>query len=223
MRCWSAKRQSSDYLDRTLRPAEQCAIDAHLERCESCAVYFEQADSLRTTLRSLPEPAAPPELRERLLVQASQQQRAIKQTHGSRARFLWNQWKSRLDEIMRPVTIPATGGLLSSVILFAALALTIGTRSAVVGYEVPVVYADHADANLVPVELRSSVVLTLSLDGNGRITDYAVQDGSDSFVGDTSRMQLNNISLPEFSNILALARPVTRDVSISFTPIVFRP
>ena len=223
MICWNVRRQQSDYLDGALRQTERARIEAHLEQCASCALHFEQALSLRASLGSLPDPSVPPELRHKLRVQASQEQQAVAQTHGSRLRFVWNQWKFRLDQIMRPLTIPATGGLASSLLLFAALAFTIGTRSAAVEYEVPVVYANHTDVNLVPVELRSSVVLTLSLDGNGRITDYAVRDGSDSFVGDTSRMQSDNISLPEFSNILALARPVTRDVSISFTPIIFRP
>jgi hypothetical protein len=92
-----------------------------------------------------------------------------------------------------------------------------------VSYEVPVFYADRADANLVPLELRSSVVLTLSLDGNGRITDYAVRDGSASFVGDAARLQNTNISLPEFPSVLAVQQPVSSDISISFIPIVFRP
>lgn len=223
MMCWTLKRQQDDYLDGRLRPVERLQFEAHLQRCESCAVGFEQARSLRASMVGLPDPPVPAELKDRLRVQASLARQVLDETHGSRLQFVWNRWKSRLDEIMRPVTIPATGGLLSSLLLFGALAFTIGTRSAVVGYEVPLVYAEHADVNLVPVELRSSVVLTLSLDSNGRIINYAVRDGSASFVGDTSRMQSDNISLPEFSNILALARPVTRDVSISFTPIVFRP
>ncbi len=55
---------------------------------------------------------------------------------------------------MRPLTIPATGGLLSSLILFGALAFTIGRSSRMVNYEVPVMYADRMDANLVPLQLR---------------------------------------------------------------------
>ncbi len=128
-----------------------------------------------------------------------------------------------MREIMRPFTIPATGGVLSSLILFAALAFTISTTTQTVGYEVPVQYADTMDPTLVPVELRSSVVLTLTLDGTGRIIDYAVQDGSGSFVGDTSRLPYSNIALPEFRSVLALAQPVSRDISISVTPLVFRP
>jgi hypothetical protein len=157
-----------------------------------------------------------------LYVTASQERQAIADHLGSHFMRMWNQWRLRADEIMRPLTIPATGGLLSSLILFGALAFAIGTTGRMVSYEVPVMYADRVDANLVPLQLRSSVMLTLSLDGKGRITDYTVRDGSDSFVGDATRLQYNNISLPDFPSVLALAQPINRDVSILFRPIVFR-
>jgi hypothetical protein len=91
-----------------------------------------------------------------------------------------------------------------------------------VSYEVPVFFAENSSANLVPVELRSSVMVTLSLDGNGRIKDYSVRDGAASFVGDPSRLQPNNISMPTFPSVLALAQPINSDISILFRPIVFR-
>ena len=124
--------------------------------------------------------------------------------------------------MMRPITVPATGGVLSTVVLFSALAFTIGNRTQMVNYEVPVMYADRFGANLVPVQLRSSVLLTLSLDGKGRITDYAVRDGSQDFVGDATRLQSNNISLPDFPSVLAVTQPVNRDISIRFVPIFFQ-
>jgi hypothetical protein len=103
------------------------------------------------------------------------------------------------------------------------LALTISRTTQVVAYEVPVMYADHAGANLVPIELRSAVIVTLSLDGKGRITDYGWRDGSNSFVGDASHLQGQNIPIPEFPSVLALAQPISSDISIRFTPLLFRP
>jgi hypothetical protein len=93
----------------------------------------------------------------------------------------------------------------------------------VVAYDVPVGYADHEDANLVPVELSSLVIVTLSTDGHGRITDYAFREGSRSFVGDAARLQANNISLPDIPSVMSIAQPVSSDIRISFKPIVFRP
>jgi hypothetical protein len=207
-------------VDGRLRGSERSRVAAHLAECDPCSQHIEDLASVRSTLRDLRVPVAPPPLRTELLIMASRER---KQFRDSRLARLWNRWKFRLNEMMRPLTIPATGGVLSSLVLFAALAVTISTTTRAVAYEVPVMYADKADPNLVPVELRSSVVLTLSLDGNGRITDYAVLDGSDSFVGDPSRLQYNNIALPEFRTVLALTQPVSRDISISFTPLFFRP
>ncbi|MBV9760987.1 MAG: zf-HC2 domain-containing protein [Acidobacteriaceae bacterium] len=220
MTCWSIKRRSTDYVDGRLRGNDRSRVASHLAECDSCTLLVEELASVRSTLRELPQPTAPSPLRTELLILASRERKLFR---SSRLHRLWTRWKFRFHELMRPLTIPATGGLLSSLILFGALALTVSTSTNAVGYEVPVVYADKADANLVPVELRSAVVLNLTLDGKGRITDYAVQDGSASFVGDPSRLQSNNIALPEFRTVLAMTQPVSGDISISFTPLLFRP
>lgn len=220
MTCWSTRRRSADYVDGRLRGSERSRMSEHLSECEPCSQQIDELLSVRATLRDLSEPEPPAHLRTELLVIASRERRLCRSSRLERA---WKRWKSRVNEMMRPLTIPATGGLLSSFVLFAALALTISTTTRAVTYEVPVLYADKTGANLVPVELRSSVVLTLSVDGTGRITDYAVRDGSDSFVGDPGRLQSNNIALPEFRTVLAMTQPVSRDISISFTPLVFRP
>ncbi len=222
MRCWSVKRRSTDYVDGRLRSSERSRLEAHLAECEPCEIQVHELRSVRSTLGRLAEPKAPPDLRTRLQIAASHERRALLENNGSRLQRAWRNWKFRVDQIMRPLTIPATGGLLSSLILFGALALTIRTETSGVTYEVPVFNAVRADPNLVPVELRSSVVLTLSLDGTGRITDYAVRDGSGSFVGDASRLQGNTISLPNFPSVLAMAQPTTRDISVSFIPMGFQ-
>jgi hypothetical protein len=187
-----------------------------------CAHRIHEIRDIRATLRQLQPAKAPSELRLRLQVGASRERKSLIETNGSRLMRIWNYWAFRLDELMRPITIPATGGLFSSLVLFGALAFTIGTTTRGVTYEVPVMYAERGDANLVPVELRSSVVLTLSVNGNGRIVDYAVLDKAGSFAGDATKLQYNNISVPEIPNVLRLAVPTSSDIRISFTPIIFR-
>jgi DNA-binding FrmR family transcriptional regulator len=223
MTCWSLKRQSTEYADGRLRGAERAKIEAHLRKCDACDERIGQIRAVRSSLNSLAQPVSPSSLRTRLRVTASRECQTAREQNGSAWRRAWNNWKFRVDQMMRPMTIPATGGVLSSLLLFGALGLTISTTTRQVGYEVPVLYQDHLDANLVPTELRSSVVLTLSLDGKGRITDYAVQDGSGSYVGNVSRLQYNNISLPQFPSVLGLSRPTSREIQVSFIPMVFRP
>jgi anti-sigma factor RsiW len=222
MTCWSVQRRSTDYVDGRLRKGELSRVEAHVAECRECAQQIHEIHDIRATLHQLRPVKPPSELRLRLQVEASRERKALIETNGSRFLRLWNYWAFRLDELMRPITIPATGGLFSSIVLFGALAFTIGTTTRGVTYEVPVMYAERGDANLVPVELQSSVVLTLSVNGNGRIIDYAVLDNAGSFSGDASKLQYNNISVPEIPNALRLAMPTSSDIRISFTPIIFR-
>jgi hypothetical protein len=181
-----------------------------------------QEDMIQNELRKLPQVRPPAHLRTVLCVIASRERQQVLGTRGSRWQRFLDAWKYRFEELMTAFTIPATGGFVSSCVLFALLALTISRTTRVVAYEVPVLYADHSAANLVPLELRSSVIVTLSLDENGRIKDYAVRDGADSFVGDAAHLRAKNISMPEFPSVLALAQPISSDISIRFIPLVFR-
>ena len=222
MMCWSARRRMVDYVDGRLRASERSRVAAHLRNCASCSVNFEQNHAVRSALGSLPRRVAPPILTTVLRVRASQERQALLGTRGSRLQQFWDMWKMRLDDLMRPLTIPATGGLLSSLVLFGALAFTIGNAGREAGYEVPLGYLSRIDANLVPMQLSSSVTLTLSLDGNGHITDYAAHDASRTVVGDATRLQGNDISMPQFPSVLVLSHRISSDISIQFTPIVFR-
>ena len=222
MTCRKVKSRSTDYVDGRLRKREHSRVEAHLRECDECALRVFEMRSVRSSLGRLPASSAPDSLRSKLLVMASKERQLLMESAGSRWVRLWNSWKFRVNELMQPFTIPATGGLLSSVLLFGALAFTIGTTTREVAYEVPVAYADRFDANLVPIQLNSSVVLTLSLDGKGRITDYVVRDGAGGFVGDAARLQYNNIQMPEIPSVFALPQPTFGDIRISFTPIVYR-
>lgn len=178
---------------------------------------------IRKQLRGLPRLQSPAGLGTALRVHASRERQAVVETRGSRWQRFWQSWKFRLTDLFDPVTIPATGGFFSSCILFALLAFTISKTTQAVGYEVPLSYGDvHQQANLVPIDLSSSVIVFLSLNPDGRITDYAVRDGADSFVGDANMLQGKNIPIPEFPTVLAVAQPISSDISIHFIPLVFR-
>ena len=180
-------------------------------------------DMIRKQLRSLPQMRPPDQLGTTLRVMASRERQAVVETRGSRWQRFWLTWKFRINQLFDPVTIPATGGFFSSCILFALLALMIGRTTQAVAYDVPVNYADvHNEANLVPLQLRSSVFVFLSLNPDGRITDYEVRNSTDSFVGDANMLQAKTIPIPEFPSVLTLAQPISSDISIRFTPLLFR-
>lgn len=223
MTCFSAKRKTSAYVDGRLRPAERAQLTAHYEECQTCSAYLHEVRSLVSGLHQLEPPGLPLLLSTRLRVIASRECASVLNSQGSRLMHAWNRWKLELDELMRALTIPATGGLISSIILFACLAVSITQTARGVAYEVPVMMEDHTDANLIPVDMRSSVVLTISLDDKGHIQDYSIRDGANSYMGNTARLASNSISLPQFPTVLTMAQPITGDIRISLTPVVFRP
>jgi hypothetical protein len=152
---------------------------------------------------------------------ASRERRVLSTPSRSRLSVAWESWKFRVNEWMRPLTIPATGGIVSSLLLSAVFALsmvTASTRS--VAYDVPVDYQDPAQAfstpNLVPMSLQSALLLNMSLDGHGHIQDYLVRDASAQITGNGNELSSHDISLPSFP-----APAVGGDISILVTPVVY--
>jgi hypothetical protein len=222
MTCFSTRRHSTAYIDGRLRDRERARMAAHLRSCDTCASHVDQLTALRSGLQSLSPVKAPSDLSSKLRVIASRERHLLVQTEGSRFRRMWDLWKLRLDDLMRPLTIPAAGGILSSLIMFGVLSATISESTRGVGYDIPVIYQDRTDANLVPLDVRNPLTLTMSLDDKGRIRDYAVQDASASFSGNPSRLTYNTIVLPEFPSVLTFSHPVSSDNKIQLTPISFR-
>jgi anti-sigma factor RsiW len=57
----------TEHLEGTLPDELESAIGAHLELCEPCVEYLEQTRSTVRLLRTLPAPALPPVVQDRLL------------------------------------------------------------------------------------------------------------------------------------------------------------
>ena len=226
--CANAKRLSSIYVDGALGAFNRARVTAHLRRCEACAGYFDQLSALRSTLRSLPAPSIPSRLASTLRVLASRERRIVNHNHGSLLDYRFESWRFRFNQMMRPMALPVTGGLVSSLVLFGTLVLTMGANApvvvAVAADEPLLSYPAPIQPYLIPVELRSrEVTLTMTLDGLGQLRRYAVADGKASFAGDSSRLQSTKISLPSLGHALGVAEPISGDIQISFQPLGLRP
>lgn len=222
--CASAKELSSPYVDGRLGILGHLRVSAHLRGCEACSDYFEELSALRCSLRRLSAPRVPARLSASLRVLASRERQIQQENHGSRLEQRFENWRFRWNQLMRPLAIPATGGLLSSLILFGTLVLTMGTSSPVAADAEPLLsYPAPIKAQLIPVELRSrEVTLTMTLDGMGQLRKYAVADGTASFAGDSSKMQSTRISLPSLGQALGVAEQFSGDIQISLKPLALR-
>lgn len=219
--CHEAKQYSAGYIDGRLRSNERLGVAEHLTNCESCSAYFDQVGMIRATMGQMPRPAIPAQLQTELRVIASRERAEVLRTRGSRWKAVWERWKFSLNDLMRPVALPATGGVLSTIAFFGLFVLTFGTTAARSSYDIPLCGVTGSDATLVPIELRTqSVTLNMSFDGSGRIADYNIANQNGSY--NNVQAHLAAITVPEFSTVFAVARPISGDIQIQFVPLALR-
>ncbi len=121
MKCQSVQKKLAGYLDYTVTGAarieERVQIRAHLEGCTACRAELESFRKLSALLSRVPKNAAPSDLAVRIKVAAAQMEPT--QTWQGRFRSMRDHAEILLDNVARPLTVPATGGFFSAIVVFA--------------------------------------------------------------------------------------------------------
>src|SRR5581483_11750620 len=117
MTCSSVRTSLSAMSDgQRLREPERATVEQHLAACDDCRCYEREIRTLSQELRSLAPQQPPVELTFRLRVIASHERdRMVRGVDWlSTLRF-------RLNQILRPLAVPAAGGIFASLLFFAML------------------------------------------------------------------------------------------------------
>ncbi len=109
--CVEIRNHFSDYVDGLCAPAVRKSIRYHLSFCDVCREQLEEWQAVHEELQALPRRRVPPELALRLRVQMSQM------LHRVPLSQLW----VRLENALKPLLIPATGGVMTAVICFCLI------------------------------------------------------------------------------------------------------
>jgi hypothetical protein len=171
--CVEIRNHFSDYLDDLCAPEARKSIRYHLSFCEVCQERLEQWQSVREELHALPRRQVPPELALRLRVQMSQR------LHKNLLPPLW----VRLENALKPLLIPATGGVITAVICFC---LIMGSQvvpiTDIPDVTVQLVTPARVQA-LAPMDFNTgdnSLVLVTQINAEGRVKGYRVLSGEHS-------------------------------------------
>ena len=171
--CVEIRNHFSDYLDDLCAPEARKSIRYHLSFCEVCREHLDQSQSIREELRALPRRQVPPELALRLRVQMSQH------LHRNLFTPLW----VRLENALKPLLIPATGGVLTAVICFC---LIMGSQVVPItdlpDVTVQVITPARVQA-LAPMDFNTgdnTLVLVTQINAEGRAKGYRVLSGEGS-------------------------------------------
>jgi hypothetical protein len=175
------------YVEEPLCVEGRAALRRHVERCEGCHQEYEYLARLSSPLRNLPRQPAPRALAISIRLAAPAQN----------GLSVWDRWQVRLSNLMRPVALPAAGGLLAALILFAVLIPGVFTKVAVVD-DIPTVLMTGPrvkTASLMPV--YEDLLVEAWVDQQGRMTSFEILNDT-GHSGPELEQELHN----QLSNVL---------------------
>jgi anti-sigma factor RsiW len=116
MNCAQAKRYMPGYLDGAISASSHAGIRAHVAECRECFSELQSYNDLSHCLASVGPVAPPSDLAVRIRLQASRAQVRV-----SVAQRIWSRVAFTFDNILRPIAVPATGGVLTALVAFVLI------------------------------------------------------------------------------------------------------
>jgi anti-sigma factor RsiW len=238
MNCKLVRARLAGYLDDGLtgpsRVTERAQVREHLELCAQCREELQRFRKLGVLLSRLPKQSPPANLAVRIKVAAAQVQAS--QGWRARAAQVRNRLDILLDNVFRPLTLPATGGfvfaILVFVLVFQILAPGITVRAVqndvpinlmrpaelVALSEYPPAWAPEHDVELA---LPHGLMVDVTVDAQGGMTGYQILSGPRS---NDMRHQLDQLLMfSRFSPMLSFGRPTAGGhVILSFSAVHVR-
>jgi len=218
MKCTTVRNKLSGYLDDALTAktsaAERVQIGEHLNACSACRAELQQFRKMAVLLSRVPQAVPPADLAIRIKVAAAQSQPSLWRRLRDRADIIF-------DHVFRPLTVPATGGVFSAIVVFALV-----LQLMVPGIEVKAVPNDVPLNILRPAELVSlseyptswasdqqepelslpqGLQVYVTVDARGQMMDYEILSGPTS---PDLRHQLDQLLLfSRFRPMMTFGRP----------------
>ena len=228
MTCWTIREHLPGYLDGALPSSQRKPINAHLDFCADCRRELERYRKLSRLMGRLERVAPPADLAVRIRVAASL----------ARNRKAWwrRSWESALlvlENILEPLALPATGGVMAAMLAFAIVLQTlfVGVPVGAVPNDVPTNLLQPARLlSLSPFAMADTgesttgpglLLIEATVNENGDAVGYRILSGPDT---PEVRKQLDHMMIfTRFRPQMSFGRPVPGGrVVLSFSEIRVR-
>ncbi len=177
------------------------ALRRHLGDCPSCADEAGELENLRALVRSHGRVEPPSDLAMSIRLRIA---------GGSQISF-WNRIGVRLDNVLRPLAIPATAGLLATVLTFGVLIHTFVTRNDFID-DVPVALTTPPKLRIAPPipfnTTEEGLWLETNVDDQGRIVDYRILNGGSLHPTQASELRQMMV-FTQFEPATLFGRPIS--------------
>ncbi len=238
MNCNQVRSKLAGYLDDGLTGpspvSERAKVNDHLGACPECREELQRFRKLGVLLSRLPKQLPPADLSVRIKVAAAQAQ----STQGWRARLLQvrNRVEILADNVFRPLTLPATGGFVSAILVFVLVfqILAPGITVRAVQNDVPINLMRPAELlslseyppswapeHDVELALPHGLLIDVTVDAQGGMSGYQILSGPRTI---DTRHQLDQLLMfSRFSPMLSFGRPTAGGhVILSFSAVHVR-
>lgn len=227
MTCHQTQRRLAGYIDGAIRAGERARVRLHLDSCPDCRTELERYHKLSALLGHT-HPAAPPSgLATQIRVRVSQARAMDSLVHR-----YWVRATMIFRDILEPLAVPATGGVVTAILAFAFVvqSLLVGMPVGAVPNDLPTNLMQPARLEslapfpapgiMVPSDAGDSGVLLIetTLDAQGGVVSYNILAGPDN---SEVRRQLDQVLLfSRFRPQMSFGRPTSGGrVMLSFSEV----
>jgi hypothetical protein len=221
MRCTEARAMLSPYLDGMLTGVQMRNLGEHLSGCSKCNHSYAGLRSTQRALAGLGRKQVPPDLALRLRVAMSQAS-----AHSRRRRF--EGFQVRFENACNAFMVPATAGVLTSVIIFGLLIgfFAVPPQLRASSNDVPIIL--YTPPQLVRAPFSTSVgedqseMIVISveadIDANGRVQGYRIVSSSRDPESIIPELE-NTLIFTQFQPATAFGHPTSGKALLSFAAV----
>ena len=239
MKCATVKSNLAGYLDDALvsaaSPMQRVQIRKHLEACADCREELQRYRKLSQLMASVPRSVPPSDLAIRIKVAAAQMRPAM--TWKQRIASMRDRMEILSENVFRPLTVPATGGFFSAILVFVVMLhmMVPGISVQAIQNDVPLNLMQPAELitlsdnpgswapeqHETELSLPHGLVVDVTVDQHGQMLDYQILAGPDS---QDMRRQLDQMLLfSRFRPMMSFGRPAAGGhVILSFSAVHVR-
>ncbi len=214
MDCLWTQRNLTAYIDGELGAAARWIARRHLLSCSACYERYEDRESLDCLMRSVSVKQAPANLRTRIHLALSQES----------GHAVWARWRLHLGNLLRPIAVPAVGGVMAAVFLFFAFISNLGITPRMFAEDVPLRYLAKAwisqpqMAVPTPFTVTEEIVVLAFIDVEGSVYDFRVIPDQPVANPKLASELANALLTAKFEPATSFGRPVRGAALISLLP-----
>lgn len=220
MKCSVAKGLMSSYLDGAVTRSQLTQMNDHLHDCVECAVRFTSVKRMQSLVGSLGRKPVPHDLSLRVRV-------ALSQEIANSRRSRWERFQVRWEHAFNAVMVPATAGLVTTIIIFGLLISILYPSQVRASNDVPTVLYTPAQLESTPFELSmgvansDSLVVEAYVGPDGRVQDYRILSGPEDEAAILPQLK-NMLIFTTFQPATAFGQPTASRVILTFSKVQVR-